>query len=176
MRIALGLIVVSLASLARADLAPEPVPAPVPSQAAKTVVKDAQAKAALLGSHLLSLQWISWEEHGQATVREEQGALVLKGEQRKGEDFLTVEGTITLVEARSFELDGTVVTRVSHINQGKPCTRSGKLTFAQTGKRKYWRLKQMDNPCEGVTDYVDLYLRRAPAAKSGSTSQQPPKR
>ena len=73
---------------------------------------------------------------------------------------MTVDGTITSLDAKTFTFEGTITTRVSHIAKGQPCERKGKMTFAITGKRKYWRLQQMDNPCEGVTDYVDLYLRK----------------
>jgi hypothetical protein len=42
---------------------------------------------------------------------------------------------------------------------GPAFERTGEMTFRVTGKRKYWRLMEMDNPCEGVTDYVDIYFR-----------------
>ena len=121
---------------------------------------DAKARAALLGSHLLTLQWIGSDKLGSAKVTDEEGTLRLKGEQKKGDDFVTVDGTITSLDAKTFTFEGTITTRVSHIAKGQPCERKGKMTFAITGKRKYWRLQQMDNPCEGVTDYVDLYLRK----------------
>jgi hypothetical protein len=127
----------------------------------KTVVKDKAAKAKLLGKHKLSLQWISWDYFGTATITEKNGVLYLKGEQKskQGTDFVKVEGTITTVEAKSFTFTGTIITQVSHNNEGKPCTREGEMTFAITGKRKYWRLQQMQSPCGVETDYVDVYFR-----------------
>jgi hypothetical protein len=127
----------------------------------KTVVKDQAAKAKLLGKHKLSLQWISWDYFGTATVTEKNGVLYLKGEQksRQNTDFVKVEGTITTIEAKSFIFTGTIITQVSHNNEGKPCTRAGEMTFAITGKRKYWRLQQMQSPCGSETDYVDIYFR-----------------
>ncbi|MBL8204337.1 MAG: hypothetical protein JNM09_08910 [Blastocatellia bacterium] len=129
----------------------------------KTVVKDKAAKAKLLGKHKLSLQWISWEYFGTATVTEKNGMLFVKGEQksRQGSDFVRVEGTITAIEAKSFTFTGTIITQVSHNNEGKPCTREGEMTFAITGKRKYWRLQQMQSPCGVETDYVDIYIDQA---------------
>ncbi|HEX4946316.1 MAG TPA: hypothetical protein VFZ34_06625 [Blastocatellia bacterium] len=126
----------------------------------KTVVKDKAAKAKLLGKHKLSLQWISWDYFGTATVTEKNGVLHLKGEQksRKGSDFVKVDGTITAIETKSFTFTGTITTQVSHNNEGKPCTRAGEMTFAITGKRKYWRLQQMQSPCGIETDYVDIYF------------------
>ena len=126
----------------------------------KTVIKDKAAKAKLLGKHKLSLQWISWDYFGTATVTEKNATLYLKGEQksRKDTDFVKVDGTITAIEAKSFTFTGTIITQVSYINQGKPCTREGEMIFAITGKRKYWRLQQMQSPCGTETDYVDIYF------------------
>ncbi len=126
----------------------------------KTIIKDKTAKAKLLGKHKLSLQWISWDYFGTATISEKNGTLYLKGEQksRKDTDFVKVEGTITAIEAKSFTFTGTIITQVSYINGGKPCKREGEMTFAITGKRKYWRLQQMQSPCGTETDYVDIYF------------------
>lgn len=129
----------------------------------KTDIKNAKAKQMLVGRHLLSLQWISWDYFGRANVTEKSGVLYLKGEQKgrgeAAEDYLKVDGVITRIDAKEFKFDGKVILRVSHINGGKPCERSGEMTFRITGKRKYWRLVEMDNPCDAVTDYVDIYFR-----------------
>jgi len=81
-------------------------------------------------------------------------------ENRKGA-YATVSGRITKVTTTSFELDGTVKSKVSYVNGGKECVRTGHFTFRVTGKRKYWRLMQMEN-CEGhsVVDYVDVHFER----------------
>ena len=127
----------------------------------KTVIKDQAAKALLVGVHRLSLQWISWDYFGKAIVADKNGTLSITGEQRakKGGDYLRIEGTITEVSAKEFIFNGTVEMRVSHINKGEPCKREGELTFAITGNRRYWRMQQMDNPCDEATDYVDIYFR-----------------
>ena len=127
----------------------------------KTIVNDAKAKTMLLGKHRFSLQWISWDYFGAATVTQKGGILYLKGEQksRKENDFVKIDGRITEINARNFKFDGTIITRVSHINNGEPCKREGEMTFKITGTRKYWRLAEMDNPCEGVTDYVDIFFK-----------------
>jgi hypothetical protein len=129
--------------------------------AQKTVVNNARAKSMLLGRHRISLQWISWDYFGAAIVTQSGGVLSLKGEQKQrgGTDFVKVNGNITEINAKDFKFDGTIITRVSHINGGKPCTREGEMTFKITGTRKYWRLVEMDNPCEGVTDYVDIFFK-----------------
>lgn len=129
----------------------------------KTEILDAKAKAMLIGNHKLSLQWISWNYFGTATVTQRKGTLYLKGSQRgRGEskgDYLNVDGVITSVSSKEFKFDGKIILRVSHINNGEPCTREGEMTFKITGKRRYWRLQEMDNPCDTATDYVDIFFR-----------------
>jgi len=127
----------------------------------RTVVNDAKAKNMLLGKHLLSLQWISWDYFGAATVTDKKGVLHLKGLQkaRGGSDYVRLEGTITEINAKDFIFDGVIEMQINHINGGAPCKRTGEMTFAVTQKRKYWRLQQMNNPCDEATDYVDIYFR-----------------
>jgi len=127
----------------------------------KTIINDAKASVALLGRHKLSLQWISWDYFGAANVTNRNGVWRLKGEQksRKDSDFVKIDGIIVSVDAKEFVFDGTIVMQISHINNGEPCERSGEMTFRITGKRKYWRLQEMDNPCDTATDYVDIYFR-----------------
>ncbi len=134
---------------------------PAPTAPTKTQVNDAQAREQLLGDHLLTLQWISdGKKVGKAQVTEEDGLLKLRGEQRAAKgNYVTVEGVIERVDAKSFILVGKVETKVDFIAGGKVCPREGRFTFRITGKRRYWRMKEMENPCEDVVDYVDMYLR-----------------
>jgi len=129
----------------------------------KTDVNNPASARMLLGRHKLSLQWVSWDYFGVATVTNSRGVYSLKGEQKgRGKaksDFVSINGTITSIGAKEFAFSGIIVTQVSHINGGKPCERDGEFTFKITGKRRYWRLQQMDNPCDPVTDYVDIYFR-----------------
>ncbi len=129
----------------------------------RTVVRDRKAKQMLMGRHMMSLQWISWDYFGTATVTERGGVMYVKGRQDgRGEskgDFVTIDGVVTEVDAKQFTFDGTVITKISHINGGEECERKGILNFRITGTRKYWRLQQMDNPCDEATDYVDIYFR-----------------
>jgi len=127
----------------------------------KTDVNSASGAKMLIGRHKLSLQWVSWDYFGLATVTNRRGVYSVKGEQkaRGNKDFVKIDGTITAIDAKEFNFDGKIVTQVSHINSGKPCVREGEFTFKITGKRKYWRMQPMDNPCDAVTDYVDIYFR-----------------
>ena len=127
----------------------------------KTVIKDRAAKLKLMGAHRLSLQWISWDYFGRATVTERAGTLFLTGEQkaRKGSDNLKIDGVITEVSAKEFNFKGKIIIKVEANNKGKPCERNGEMTFRITNNRRYWRLKEMENPCEEIVDYVDIYFR-----------------
>ncbi len=128
----------------------------------KTAVTSPSMKRLLLGRHHLSLQWVSWDRFGSVVVADRAGTLTIKGEQksRDGADFVRIDGIVTRVDAKEFGFRGTITTQVSHINGGQPCVREGDFTFAIKANRQYWRLQQMDNPCEPVTDYVDVYFRR----------------
>ena len=127
----------------------------------RTEIKDAKAAQMLLGRHKLSLQWISWDYFGTANVANRGGVYRIKGEQkgRGNTDIVTVDGVIRSIGSKEFVFDGKIVTQISHINGGKPCTREGEMTFRITGKRKYWRLMEIDNPCDQAADYVDIYFR-----------------
>lgn len=127
----------------------------------KTVVNDTTAKQMLLGEHRFSLQWISWDYFGKATVTEKNGVLFIKGEQRGrgNDDSVTMDGVIKQIDAKEFTFEGEIITRISHIAKGEVCKRSGEMTFRITGNRRYWRLQQMNNPCDEAADYVDIFFR-----------------
>jgi hypothetical protein len=93
------------------------------------------------------------------SVVDNDGVLVLKGSQHVGDEYLTVEVTVTSVESTKFTMHGVIVTKIDSINNGQPCKRSGDMAFAMTGTQQYWRLQQMNSPCAAATDYVDIYLR-----------------
>ncbi len=44
----------------------------------KTVINEAKAKKMLLGKHLFSLQWISWDYFGSAIVSNKNGVFISK--------------------------------------------------------------------------------------------------
>ncbi len=127
----------------------------------RTVILDEAARQRLLGEHKFSLQWISWDRFGRAEVTERDGTLSIKASQRQegGSDFIELEGVILVVRSDSFLFQGRIITQVSYIFGGQPCKREGSYTFRINGKRKYWRLKEMQSPCDDVVDYVDVYFR-----------------
>jgi hypothetical protein len=127
----------------------------------RTEILDPAAEKLLLGKHNLTLQWVGWEIPGSALVEKRGALLHIKGEQsdQKEGNFLQMEGEIVKVMSRSFQFRGVINTKVSFLNNGNECRREGLYTFSITGKRRYWRMVEMQNPCEDVVDYVDLYLR-----------------
>ena len=113
----------------------------------------------LRGRHPLSLQWISWDDFGRATVRKVAGTYVLSGEQRSIEssDYLKIDGSVTRITDTSFFFEGTIEIRVSFINGGEPYRREGEQEFRLYGNRRFWRLVAMDNGF-GSVDYVDIFF------------------
>jgi hypothetical protein len=156
-RALLGLIIIFAALMTAAAQRAEKAEKYTP----KVIVNDMAAKQMLVGAHRFSLQWISWDYFGKAIVTEKNGSLLVKGEQRGrgNDDYVTMDGVITRVDAKEFTFEGDIITRVSHINNGEPCKRSGEMTFRITGNRRYWRLQQMNNPCDEAADYVDIFFR-----------------
>ena len=120
-----------------------------------------KAEQKLLGKHMFSLQYILFEteKFGTATVtRKNDGGLYVDARQESNSGYVTLKGDVRVANAKEFTVTGELVTCVSYINGGKPCVRNGTFTFKVTGKRKYWRMQEMANPCENVVDYVDIYF------------------
>lgn len=127
----------------------------------------------MLGSHLFSLQWISWDRFGKVNITKgnDDRTYYVSGKQdgrtcsdeekgRQNGDFVSINGTLTVVSKTKLIFNGTIITKVYHINNGQECVREGQFTFESTGGRKYWRLQEMTNQCDGCTDYVDIYFKR----------------
>ena len=135
----------------------------------RTPVKKTTTQRALtpeqkvLGKHMLSLQWISWDYFGSCNItKDDNGVLHCKGEQlsRENDDDLKINGTIEIVDANNLKFTGTIAMKIYHINGGKECLREGTFDFKATNGRKYWRMQQMDNPCDMACDYVDIYFKK----------------
>ena len=118
-------------------------------------------KQHILGRHMCSLQWISWKNFGSVTFSEDkQGNIVCKGGQKSTEndDYLKIDGTVTIVSPLHIRLTGTIVTKVDGIAGGEPVTRKGTFNFTIAGARHYWRMREMSNPADECADYVDIYF------------------
>ncbi len=122
-------------------------------------VPELPAKAkALLGEHKFRLQWIDGK--GVCEFKNVNGELRVTGKYELKGDFVSLDASVDVVNDKEIVLNGTIITKVSHINQGKECKREGKYMFRSTKGRKYWRMQNMDN-CEpgNVVDYVDIYFK-----------------
>lgn len=124
---------------------------------------EGKMKLKILGKHTLALQWISWDYFGTIDIWEENGVIKAVGEQKSREhpgDYLKVNGTLNLISELEFRFTGEITTKVYHLYNGNPCVRRGTYTFKSYSGRQYWRMLEMDNPCDGVTDYVDIYFKK----------------
>lgn len=129
---------------------------------ADPVIGDAAMAEKLFGRHALTLQWIgtgTLKDAGLAEVRGVDGDWRLVGRQDAEGGFVEIDGIVTAIDATTFTFQGKIVTQVTHINGGAPCTRDGTFTFLKKGQRKYWRMQSIENPCDRAADYVDIYLR-----------------
>jgi len=130
------------------------------SAVAQTVINDKPAAARLLGTHPLTLQWVTFDSSkGTVTITDTNGTYRVKGEQKgKDNNRLTIDGEVTAINAKDFSFRGKIVTRVSYINQGNPCVRDGTFLFRISGARQFWRMREQQNPCDEAADYVDIYF------------------
>ncbi|GAB2176446.1 hypothetical protein [Dongia sp. agr-C8] len=130
---------------------------------ADPVINDQKAAKQLLGKHPLTLQWIGTGGHlkdaGTAEVKAENGEWRLTGRNDAKEGFVSLDGIVTRVDKTTFIFKGKIVTKVEFIYEGKECARDVEVTFERKGARKYWRMYPIDNPCEAVADYIDIFLR-----------------
>ena len=58
---------------------------------------------------------------------------------------------------RSFTFRGRDRRSPARRTPTRNCLRDGTYEFRVTGRRRYWRLQQME-ACDGLTDYVDIYF------------------
>ena len=138
-------------------LAAAPLPA-APADSQPTVVGDPAALARLRRNTGITLQWISWDYRGRVRVGETAGRVHLSGGQsaRGGAGRLTLEGDVVEIGSSSFTFRGRIAIADTP-DPGRDCVRDGTYEFRITGRRRYWRLQQMEQ-CDGLTDYVDIYF------------------
>ena len=116
----------------------------------------------VLGKHMLSLQWISWKDFGICTIaKDSNGVLHCKVEQRSKEnnDFLMIDGTISIVNSTHIIFKGTIDILVDYLNNGKVYKRNGSINFKARGNRRFWRLQEMERNNDVCVDYVDIFFR-----------------
>ena len=128
--------------------------------APQTIVKDATALHRLQRNSGITLQWIGFvtPQRGRLRAHMEDGVLALTGSQQSpdGSEQLTIDGYVELIDERSFTFVGDIVILNSPTSP-RECVRQGRFNFRAAGKRRYWRLQQMQS-CDNLTDYVDIYF------------------
>ncbi|HEV2816016.1 MAG TPA: hypothetical protein VGW40_02150 [Allosphingosinicella sp.] len=124
----------------------------------RTRIDSPGALAMLRHNGGLTLQWISWDYRGRVRVDERDGLVHLSGFQavRDGAGRLELDGDVIEIGARSFTFRGRILITDTP-DPGRDCVRDGSYEFRITGRRRYWRLQQMEQ-CDGLTDYVDIYF------------------
>ncbi|WP_156503486.1 MULTISPECIES: hypothetical protein [Eikenella] len=120
----------------------------------------AAAESSLLGRHMFSLQWVSWERFGTATIRRGSNGLEINAYQALDGNYVKLDGLIEIIDRRHFYFTGNVITRVSYLNNGQACERSGTFLFQAKDARRYWRMQPIGNPCDNAADYIDIYFKR----------------
>jgi hypothetical protein len=146
---AIACLTLLLASAAT-QAAPDPSP--------RTIVGDPAALARLRGNAGVTLQWISWDFRGRLRVSEAGGRVHLSGAQsaRGGAGRLELDGDVVEIGRSGFTFRGRIAITDTP-DPGRNCVREGSYEFRITGRRRYWRLQQMEQ-CDGLTDYVDIYF------------------
>lgn len=113
------------------------------------------------GNHMCSLQWISWKKFGSLSLeRNPDGTLNCTGGQKSttSDDYLKLDGVISVINPLHLKFKGKIITCVSHINNGETVVRDGEYNFTVAGQRRYWRLQEMNNPRDRCCDYIDIYF------------------
>ena len=127
----------------------------------------------VVGKHLLTLQWISWEYYGSVTIKKEaDGTLSCKGEQlavnckdaeegcKANGDYVKLDGTIEILDKEHLIFTGQIRQKIYHINNGQEVLRDGTFNFVTKGNRHYWRMQEMTNPTDECVDYIDIYFNK----------------
>jgi len=124
-------------------------------------LENKKVEQRLLGKRMFSLQWILYKnnkKYGVANITRKDSGLYIDAHHEFNGDYAVLKGDLTIISPSEFTVSGELVTRVSDIHNGNACQRSGTFTFKATGKRKYWRMQEIVNPCEDLADYVDVYF------------------
>jgi serine/threonine protein kinase len=125
---------------------------------------EGKAELLVLGKHPLTLHWVSEDYAGSINIKKENGVIsvngIQNGKESKSGDYVKINGTLSIVNENHLKIKGTIETKVSFIKRGEPCLRKGEFNFQATSGRKYWRMQEWFNPCDGLTDYVDIYFKQ----------------
>ena len=113
-----------------------------------------------VGEHRIGVQWLESGKPGKAQVsRISDDRFKISGQQfgETKDDYLRIDGILTVVSDRKMLFEGSILLRYSFINRGNECRREGRFHFTAPEGKKYWRLEEQ-RTCGDVTDYIDLYF------------------
>ena len=143
------------------------------AKAAEIARGDAGAlEASYLGTHRLRVNRIPGRDWaGTVTITKQQGGgLRLEGSLRHGPHHLELSGTVEPETTRKFHLDGELrgVPDMAWAGESpRERTTKGRFTFEATGRRRFWRLYQVDgrdcvcdDNCGNDFCYVDVEFLR----------------
>ncbi|MCL4671482.1 MAG: hypothetical protein KJZ64_00790 [Sphingomonadaceae bacterium] len=133
------------------------VSSPVAADEAALAMDEATVDR-LVNNRGVTLQWIGWDQRGQAHARQGGDGLYLTASQvdplKPGAVFL--DGKVTQAGPDWFTFEGVI--RITHSpDEGRVCERNKTWHFAITQNRKYYRLREFEW-CDGLTDYIDIYF------------------
>jgi len=121
----------------------------------KTEIRDQTAYERLMHNSGVTLQWLWSDDRGHLVATDKNDVVSIAGTQENAEGSLAIKGDIVSIDKDRFVFRGTILI-VDAPDQGRRCERTGDFEFKATGKRRYWRLQQMQT-CDHLTDYVDIY-------------------
>ncbi|WP_143277596.1 hypothetical protein [Bordetella genomosp. 10] len=122
----------------------------------KTVIQNQAAYERLMNNSGITVQWLWHADRGHLKARDVNDVVSIEGTQSNYEGTLKIKGDVVAISADRFRFRGTILI-VDAPDKGRNCERTGDFDFRISGKRKYWRLQQMEF-CDGLTDYVDVYF------------------
>jgi hypothetical protein len=112
--------------------------------AQKTVVNDAQARTLLLAIIVFLCNGSAGIiRHGERHESRRKALPERRAKKPQNERLHQNRRHRHAGQRQELRLNGTIITQISHINNGEPCRREGEMTFKITGNRRYWRLAEM---------------------------------
>jgi len=122
----------------------------------KTIIQNQAAYERLMNNSGITVQWLWHADRGHLQATDIGDVVRLEGTQSNYEGTLKMKGEVVAISTDRFRFRGTILI-VDAPDKGRNCERTGDFDFRISGKRKYWRLQQMEF-CGTLTDYVDVYF------------------
>ncbi|VAW78951.1 hypothetical protein MNBD_GAMMA12-3240 [hydrothermal vent metagenome] len=133
----------------------------------QTKINNIAAAKALLGTHKMTHQVISWAYFGSVTINNQQGIYYLKGTHvgrskggKENTDLFKINGQITEINNNYFKFVGTMTTQFKS-DKNKRCKKTGTFYFRyRQGKSRSWRLLNEQHTCSNHVVLIDIYVNK----------------